>query len=214
MRPIQCHLLSHFRPALRDLQVPVPLSHSVLHHLHWWLQEQNLSEGMPFQEARPQLTLTTDASLHGWGAFCGGETLSGVWTLEESRLHINLLELEAVVRAVRALSALVQGRCLTVFSDNTSVVAYINRQGGTRSPDLCVKTWFLLLWCQKNNIILRASHIAGKENVLADALSRGRVSQGEWSLNQEWANLVFQRLGRPHVDMFATAENAKLPTFC
>ena len=171
MRPIQFHLLSHFRPASRDLQVPVPMVHSVRNHLQWWMMDSNIFPGVPFQEDRPQMTLTTDASLHGWGAFCGGETLSGVWTEEESRLHINILELEAVVRALRALSSLVQGRSLTVFTDNTSVVAYINRQGGTRSQDLCMRAWTLLQWCQRNNILLRASHIAGKENVLADALS-------------------------------------------
>ena len=65
-----------------------------------------------------------------------------------------------------------------------------------------------------NNIILLASHIAEKENVLADALSRGRVSQGKWSLSQSWVELVFQRLGRPLIDLFAKEVNAKLPTFC
>ena len=44
------------------------------------------------------------------------------------------LELEAVVRAVRALADLAAGKNLTVFSDNTTTVTYINRQGGTRSP--------------------------------------------------------------------------------
>ena len=108
--------------------------------------------------------------------------MSGVWTLEESRLHISLLELETVVRAVGALLDLVQGRCLTVFSDNTSVVAYINRQGGTRSLDLCLKTWFLLLWCQRNNIVLRASHIAGRENESGRVVSKPRVV--EYSLSE------------------------------
>ena len=44
---------------------------------------------------------------------------------------------------------------------------------------------------------MRASHIAGVENTLADALSRGRVSQGEWELDPQWANFLFERLGRP-----------------
>ena len=47
---------------------------------------------------RPLLNVTTDASLTGWGAFCESHTLSGVWTPAESRLHINVLELEAVTR--------------------------------------------------------------------------------------------------------------------
>ena len=214
MRPLQFHLLTFFRPAERDLTVPIPLSESVRPHLRWWRQDRNLFEGIPFGVWRPQLTVTTDASLSGWGAFCEARTLSGVWTAEEAKLHINLLELEAVVRAVKSLADIAEGSCLTVFSDNTTTVAYINRQGGTRSPNLCLKAWFLLLWCRSHDIQLRASHIAGKDNTLADALSRGRVSQGEWELAPQWADWLFKWLGRPLVDLFATAVNAKLPTFC
>ena len=45
------------------------------------------------------------------GAFCRIMALSGVWAKEEAGLHINLLELEAVVRA---LTDIAQGRYLTV----------------------------------------------------------------------------------------------------
>ena len=214
MRPLQFHLLTFFRPVKRDLLVPVPLRDSVLPHLLWWTLTKNVGEGIPFGIWRQQLSVTTDASLTGWGAFCEFRTLSGVWTAEEAQSHINLLELEAVVRAVKALADLAAGKSLTVFSDNTTTVAYINRQGGTRSPNLCLKTWFFLLWCREHDIQVRASHIAGVENTLADALSRGRVSQGEWELAPQWAIFLFKRLGRPLVDLFATAENAKLPTFC
>ena len=54
--------------------------------------------------------MTTDASLTGWGAFCEFRTLSGVWTTEEAQAHINLLELEAVVRAVKALAEIAAGK--------------------------------------------------------------------------------------------------------
>ena len=80
---------------------------------------RSLSPPLVVREIKPvgeellQMAVTTDASLSGWGAFCGRRTLAGVWTKEESRLHINLLELEAVVGAVRALTVLAQGRCLT-----------------------------------------------------------------------------------------------------
>ena len=214
MRPLQFHLLSYFRPASRDLETLVPMAEHVRPHLEWWTVDEHLLEGVPFGTFRPSLSVTTDASLGGWGAFCEYRTLAGVWTAEESGLHINVLELEAVVRAVKALRAHVQGRCLTVFSDNTTVVAYINRQGGTRSPQLCLKVWSLLQWCRRHDIALRATHVAGRDNTLADALSRGRASQGEWELASRWATWLFKRFHRPNLDLFATAENAKLPTFC
>ena len=37
---------------------------------------------------------------------------------------------------------------------------------------------------------------------------------GEWELASSWADWLFLQLGRPNLDLFATAENAKLPVFC
>ena len=59
-----------------------------------------------------------------------------------------------------------------ISTDNTTVVSYINKQGGTHSPDLCVQVWKILLWCLKHHIVIRVRHIPGKFNVLADRLSR------------------------------------------
>ena len=41
------------------------------------------------------MTLFTDATLAGWGAYLTGETASGSRTLEDSLLHINVLEIAA-----------------------------------------------------------------------------------------------------------------------
>ncbi|KAI8494598.1 hypothetical protein Bbelb_278240 [Branchiostoma belcheri] len=46
------------------------------------------------------LTITSDASLAGWGATCGHLKAGGRWTEEESKLHINELELKAAFFAV------------------------------------------------------------------------------------------------------------------
>ncbi|WP_411025337.1 hypothetical protein, partial [Salmonella sp. s55004] len=189
-------------------------SQAVRPHLLWWSVSQHLLEGVPFGELRPLRTITTDASLYGWGAFSMEQIFAGVWTSQEAKLHINVLEFEAIIRAVKAMRPIPQGMSLTVFSDNTTAIAYINRQGGTRSHQLCLKAWNFLLWCHSHNILVRASHIAGKDNILADALSRGWASHGEWALAQPWADLLFSRLGRPHIDLFATFQNRKLPVFC
>ena len=214
MRPLQMHLLGWFRPASRDLSCLIPLTDAVRPHLQWWRTSANLSEGVAFGRYRPPISVTTDASLSGWGGFCQDRILSGVWSSEEAHQHINVLELIAVLRSVRLLTDLARGKVLTVFSDNTTAVAYINRQGGTHSPNLCLVAWDLWMLCYRNDIHLRASHIAGKKNILADALSRGRVSQGEWELAPRWTTWLFKNVHRPLVDLFATAGNAKLPTFC
>ena len=62
--------------------------------------------------------------------------------------------------------------CVMVASDNSSVVAYLKKQGGTHSPSLCMLVWELLYWCHHRNIHIQVRHIPGKLNVLADSLSR------------------------------------------
>lgn len=73
----------------------------------------------------------------------------------------------------------------------------------------------LLATADSLNLKIRASHLAGKDNIVADALSRGwKTYHNEWTLYQVWADYVFDLYGRPKIDLFATAKNARLPKFC
>ena len=38
------------------------------------------------------------------------------------------------------------------------MISYINKQGGTHSPNLCVEVWKILNWCLEQDIVIRASH--------------------------------------------------------
>ena len=67
---------------------------------------------------------------------------------------------------------LCKGQIVLVATDNTTVVSYINKQGGMRSDSLCAVLWRLLSWCHHRGITLRARHIPGRLNVIADKLSR------------------------------------------
>ena len=100
-----------------------------------------------------------------------------------------------------------------ILTDNTIVVSYINKQGGTHSPNLCVEVW-KILHCLEYNIVIRVSHIPGKSNILADRLSRlDRPLKTEWALDQSVANSVFQMLNYPNVGLFATQFSNKLPLY-
>ena len=44
-----------------------------------------------------------DASQKGWGAHLNDLVLSGLWSNKESQLHINVLELKAVLLALKGL---------------------------------------------------------------------------------------------------------------
>ena len=114
----------------------------------------------------------TDASNAGWGAHSGQDSTGGLWSHLEKHLHINLLEMKAVFLALQFFKKTCQNNQVLIASDNTSVVAYINKQGGTRSAELCALMWRILTWCNQNNVTLRARHIPGSLNVIADGLSR------------------------------------------
>lgn len=214
MRPIQIHVLKHFKPSEHHLTTKVPCTQEVVRAIAWWTEESNVLQGRPFVDERPQTSISTDASLQGWGAVWEHRSTAGPWSQVESSAHINVLELWAVDRAVQKWSQGLRGKAITVFSDNSTTVAYINRQGGTRSETLYKATRDLLLRCQHLDISIRAAHLAGTDNVMADALSRGTFNANEWSLSTIWADHAFEVFGRPQVDLFASSLNAKLPTFC
>ncbi|XP_038046795.1 uncharacterized protein LOC119721003 [Patiria miniata] len=214
MRPLQLHLLYHFRPRKDPISKMVPVTPLIIDKLRWWLAPNNLLCGVVFPRPSPAAILTTDASTLGWGAHMDYLSRAGTWSMKESLLHINHLELLAVDKALRSLESEVLNKLVLVKSDNSTVVSYINRQGGTHSPSLCLATWELLSWCIPRQISLQATHLAGKKNILADALSRGRVSPTEWSLRPPVVKHIFNVLGTPHVDLFASHLNNQLPTFC
>ena len=99
-----------------------------------WAAPVRLLQGKPFSPPPHRLVVTTDASSLGWGAVLSPHSVSGVWTREEALDHVNFLELRAVFLALKSFEEIVKGQSLLIRSDNTTVVAYINHQGGTHSP--------------------------------------------------------------------------------
>jgi hypothetical protein len=55
---------------------------------------ENGLTGVALLHPVPSLTLYTDSSLHGWGAFLEGKSVSGVWSLVQQQEHINPPTLE------------------------------------------------------------------------------------------------------------------------
>ena len=183
-------------------------------HLQWWLKDVNLFWGVPLKESLPEITLTADATSVGWGGVYGQQSVQGWWTAEQQKLHINILELEAVILCVQQFHMMLRGKMILLRSDNSAVVTYINKQGSTKYPSLCMKTWQLFQRLREMSCLITATHLAGVTNIQADFLSRHRVLPTEWSLHHEVVLQIFQYLGRPLIDLFASDLNHCLPTFC
>ncbi|XP_021346948.1 uncharacterized protein LOC110446233 [Mizuhopecten yessoensis] len=173
IRPLQLFLLSVWSPVSRQWDVYIPLPESVKESGRWWTLESNV------------LTLYTDASMTGWGAYLSGQTSFGVWSGEQLSEHINVLEMRAVLLALRGLRPSLQSKAICLATDNSTVVAYLRRQGGTRSPPLCALSTQVLLLCQEISLDLTVRHLPGRLNVLADTLSRSRSPVlTEWTLKR------------------------------
>ena len=100
----------------------------------------------------------TDTSIEGWGAHLDEHTARGTWSLPGSKLHINYLELKAVFLALKEFQDLCSNKIVLVTTDNTTVVLYINKEGGMRSGPLCALLWRILTWCTRKQVTLSPTH--------------------------------------------------------
>ena len=140
----------------------------------------------------------------------------GLWSPEDHlRLHnINLKEMEGVRLCLLHFQEALAGKVVRLFTDNSSVSTYVNRQGGIISDSLSIAAENLLLWCQARGIVLFARHLSGKLNILADMLSRpDAVLQTEWTLCHHVLPKIWTRFFRPHLDLFATRFSHRLPVY-
>ncbi|KAL0170481.1 hypothetical protein M9458_035077, partial [Cirrhinus mrigala] len=190
MRPLQWWLKTkgHMRLCLRALDM--------------WRKPWFLSQGPVLGAPCCCLILATDASLTRWGAVMDGHPARSLWSGHQLTWHINCLEMMAVFQALKLFRPDLRDRHVLVRNDNTTVVCYINHQGGLRSHPLYKLVHQILVWSQDKLLSLRAVHLPGHLNMGADILSRQRLRPGEWMLHPEvvkqiwlrWTSLQFERM--------------------
>ena len=134
MRPIQWHLKNNWRVP-ESLEKVIPVPKSIHPHLRLWLEESNVLLGQPLHPLKHALQIFTDASKEGWGTHLDEHTARGTWSLPQSKLHINYLELKAVFLALKEFRTLCCNKTVLIATDNTTVVAYINKEGGGGGGD-------------------------------------------------------------------------------
>ena len=164
-----------------------------------WTDREFLMFMSPLYHPASELQLFTDVNLEGWGAHIESLMASGFWPLELKSQHINDLEMKAVWLALQAFAPHIQGHSVLLVTDSTTVSAYINRRGvgergtrGSHSYTLCNLAVEIVLWCAKNRTHIKARHLPGRLNALADCLSRKEnIVQAEWSLNQRVTSQIF-----------------------
>lgn len=182
-----------------------PIPPNVIHELHWWLQ--NIQQPSPIHQKNATVFVTTDAAGKGWGATINSLKLEGLWNKPQMLWHSNHKELWAVLETLRQHGAQMKNQTVMIQSDNKSVVAYITKEGGTKSLKLLEITEKIFHLSRLYQINLVARFIPGRYNSTADTLSRASALP-EWTLSESALQLVFQKWGTPSVDLFASARSA------
>ncbi|CAH1255216.1 TPR [Branchiostoma lanceolatum] len=214
-RSLQRLLITVLRVTRGNWEFLVPLTEAARADLRWWRDQLSNHNSRPILLPTADMVVETDASKIGWGGFCNGVHTGGRWSAEERTAHINVLELQAASLAVRGFCRELQSGHIRVRSDNSTVVAYLNHLGGTRSLELLSVTLDLWEWCTDRNLSISAEHIPGRDNVRADFSSRHFSVATEWTLDRHTflsLQATFPLLSKG-VDLFASRTNHQLPQF-
>ena len=108
---------------------------------------------------------------------------------------------------------MITGQSVLLRTDNATVVAYLQNEGGTKSESLNRDAIRILEWCTSNDVELAAQHVPWTHNVRADALSRGwKGNDTEWELAAELVTIIFFNYG-PSRDRPVATRNAKCSGF-
>ena len=170
-------------------------------------------EPKPLGRTPCQEVVVTDACPKGFGGQIDRKTFKGLWPGKKGKYtHINLLELETVWKAVQEFEEEIQGRAVTFQIDNTTAVAYLMNEGGTRSKQLNNLATKILLRCEELGCQITPAYLRGIANLKADALSRNQKAQ-EWHLHKSAFRRIVKRWGTPTVDLFASKKTKQLECY-
>jgi hypothetical protein len=215
MRNIQQDLYRAWNRLEDRFTTRITLSQEAKLDVQWWLSSKNTQRGVPLGRFQPDTQLFTDSSLFRWGAhLLTGESVTRRWEPQELPQSINGLELRAVLKGVYHFKEDLAHKNVLIVTDNMSAVYYINKQGGTRNTNLLKITLELYHLTESLGMVIKARHIPGRLNVLADGLSRReQILPTEWSLNPKVVQRIWEVWHQPQVDLFATRFNHKLPSY-
>ena len=147
------------------------LNSMIKFHLKWWMSTNQFVQGMPIHPPDPKIFSYLHASQYGNSSGMMSFSFHGRWSEDQFQFHINMLEIMAICFPLIKPYKCIHHSYVMFSTDNTTVVSYINKQGGTYYPNLCVEVWNILQWLLKHHIVVRIRHIPHKFNVLADTLS-------------------------------------------
>ena len=212
-RHLECDKSLTLIQANRDFDLPMTLSVEAKQELSWWVSSAPHSYNV-VSRGQPEVTLTTDDSLVGWGCMLGETRTGGSWSPNEKSKHINYLELLAVYLAFQSLTPQVTGKHVKVMVDNMTALSDINHMGTDKCKDRHQLVTAIWLWCMEHSVWLTAVHILGAENIDADLQSRVFNTNLEWTLNKPIFAAAISKLSvSSNIDLFASRLNFQIQPY-
>jgi hypothetical protein len=212
-RPLQ-RLVAERAGKSQNMDKVIKLGPYFVQATNQWMKTHWVYSSVPIQNPEPKVFLHTDASKEGWGGHTSEHSVLGQWDTHQRKLHINLLEMESVFLCLKKFQNILTNKTVIVCGDNRACLYYLANQGGTKSRTLSLRAEQILIWAHQNNIFLETRFIPGKLNVLADQLSRSnQVLSTEWTITHQSLQPVWERLGKPMIDLFATKFSKRLPLY-
>ena len=155
----------------------ININKEALQDIKWWwefLPSWNRKSIIPdaFTITSHDLKLFTDASKTiGFGALYRKSWIQGRWDGRTSSLSIDFKELFAILAAVVTWGAQWEGKRIVFITDNLPITQ-IWQQGTSKSKPIMFLVRRLFLTAAQIGFSLSFKHILGKNNNIADSLSR------------------------------------------
>lgn len=195
-----------------NFEAKLELNASMKAELQWWIENLH-SQKRKIRNTNPEVVVQTDSSLLGWGAVLNGQSIGGKWTEKERQLHINALEMLAILFAIKSFISVFRNKHVKVLTDSVTAVSYVNNFGGIKSTECDKISRDIWQYCISNQVWITCTHIPGVQNE-ADKPSRKFKDNTEWELDLQCFRQICCVFGNPEIDLFATRLNKKLEKFC
>ena len=153
----------------------------------WWarcIQEYNgISLLWLAKEPGMDTLLQTDACPKGYGGISRQEYFRGRFPKELQSKNIAILEMWAVMVALKIWAPQLRGKYFWIHMDNEAVASVLNT-GRAREQELQNALREIALIAVENQFVLKARHIAGVDNRIPDWLSRWHEPQARKQFRQ------------------------------
>ena len=213
MRPFQFHLKEHWRYP-QSLDSLLPWTEAIAAHLDWWQNPSNVMRGADLHPKVHSIQLFTDASNEGWGAHLDQSSTKGLWSDREKKPTHKRSRIEGGLPGPSKLQGLVpEPNSASRNGQLNSGSLHKQTRRNSLSRDVCspVEDHDLvpsLSYNIESQTHSRVSECDGRPSVQVEP-----VQSTEWSLHPQVFKQICQKWFTPHVDLFATHLNHKLPLY-